>query len=789
MLPNLFRIALRTLWKNRLSTVVNLTGLSVAIGCSVISFLIINRSFVLDNFHENRDRIYQVGNRIEISQNLEIWADSPQPLGPAMAEAFPQIEHAVRVHPVNYSTRLGEEILNESIFFVDPGFLDVFTFPLIEGNADALLDPNSTIISERYAIKYFGDQDPIGQEIVYSITPDEKVTLIVQGVVQDLPSNASFVFDILVNFERLYMDGRKREGNWSGWVTATFILLREGSSIHELENQTGPFVELQNSNTPHWSIDSLFFFSLSEASRRSNDYSNSLCAGVPPLAISLVSLAALSMLLLACANYTNNKLVSISSRFQEIGLRKVVGGNNRQIMWQHLGENLLFLLIAFIAGVQLSEMLLLPGWNQLIGEPVLDINLYDNIYLWIFLAFLLSICSLVTGIYPSVIASRFSAAEIFRFHTKTGGQGRFIRGLVLVQFSITLLFLIFTVGIYQNAMYQSEKDWGYHHKNLLVLYLPDTQHFEPFEQRIRALPGVESTTGAWNHFGFAQSLTGITINDVDHRIETIRASASYCEFIGMNLVAGQFFEEGMTPSSHQMIVNETFVREMGWTDPLHETVRIDTTLHTVIGVVQDFHSRSFLEPIEAMMIRLSGRNDQQVLIARVREGEALHVNDQVEEIWSELIPDIPYTGYYQDDAFNRLVELNEKLTSLFIFLGITAMILSLMGLIGIVSATLAKRQREIAIRKVMGATLQQVVSLVVKPFLWVFCGASLVASLAGWYLFQYFLDTTFVYHIGDSFVSIILSFALMLFVILVTLVFQTVRTALTNPADVLRDFE
>jgi putative ABC transport system permease protein len=788
MLKNLLRVAFRNIWKSKFTTIINLAGLSIAVGCAIVSFLLARQMMMIDTFHENRDRIYMVGNEIVISENREVWADNPTPLGPAMLADIPQVEKAVRVEQTVLSIRQDSEFIRENVLAVDEDFFDVFTFPLLQGSKDALSEPNSTFITQRYAKIYFGEEDPIGKELVYSDGPTETNSLVVRGVTEDPKPNASFNFDIIIPFSMLLTDGDVIEDSWSNWTKATFILLKEGVTIDEIEPLCDKYVVHQNEVSPSWAIDKLIFIPLLKASRNADDYENNICNGVPHLALIMMSAGALFLLLLACSNYTNHTIVNITRRFHEIGLRKVVGGNSTQILMQHIGENFLFLTIAFIISIILAEALLIPGWNIVAGsESGLEMNVLANPQLWIFFAAMLLIVGTLTGLYPAWIAAKFQVSEIFRKSSKTGGGSKFIRGLITFQFFVTLLFLIFTIGVYQNAHYQMNKDWGYDQENVLVLPLPDASWYDVLSTKINEIPEVESVAGVQTHFGRMEALTGINVNDIDYRVQSLRGSAEYIDVMKMRLKEGRTFEGEFDVNIPEIVINETFVEAMGWENPLEQQLKIGTTNYSVIGIVEDFHALSFARKIPPLMIRMSQPENYRLATFRISEGASLKTSQRVKEIWAEVLPNMPYRGYFQDESFSSLEEDNDKLLKLFTFSGGAALLISLMGIIGIVAATLVKRQREIAIRKVMGARVRQIIDLIIRPFVLIFLIASTLASVAGWFLFKMFLNETFAYHVQTSPQLIAIAFGSLLAVILITLVLQTIRAAFSNPSDVLRD--
>lgn len=403
MINSYLKLAFRNLIRNKLTSVINIVGLSIAIGCCIFTFLVFNRHFTLDAFHENADKIFIVENVISTNGEEEIWGNSPVALGPALQKDFPQIERSVRIRQQWITVRSGDNCFNECIQFVDDGFLDMFTFPLKYGNKNSLVDHNVVILDEKTALRYFGNVNPIGERLIFIFNNNQQESFIVQGVAEKLPQTASFNFNMLVNYTKQFNLKLIDPNNWQQLTSATFIQLSDPASIHTIAAGMNRYFELQKAADFNRPIQKFVCEPLLKMGRNSYKVRDSICGvSLTPNHILPMVIGNLFLLLLACFNYMNIGVVVAARRVKEIGIRKVMGSTRIQLVYQFIGEHLLLCLIALLLGIIFAETVILPAFKTVFGD-FFNLSILDfisNLNLWLFLIGLLFITGVGAGAYP-----------------------------------------------------------------------------------------------------------------------------------------------------------------------------------------------------------------------------------------------------------------------------------------------------------------------------------------------------------------------------------------------------
>lgn len=791
MFRNYFKIAYRNLLKSKVASVINLIGLSIAIGCSITSYLFIEMRYSMDAFHEHADRIFIAENVIDRDGSRQLWADSPMPLGPAMAADFPQIERAVRVAYGGGTMRYEDKVFQEGLWFVDEGFFDVLTFPLRYGDPGALADPNALILSAQAAERYFGEENPVGRSVSITFSKDRQATFTVAGVAAPFPENAGISFNLLTRYDRLQDVSDERLDDWSRYTGATFLLLHNPADIADIAAGMDRYKVLQNAASEDWPIAAFEFVPLRKLSLQ-EEARGRISGGPPPAAAISIGLIGLFLLALACLNYMNIAIATAARRLKEIGVRKVVGSSRRQIALQFLTENVLLCLLALTLGVLAARFFLVPGFNALFGEmgmPRLSVALGENLRLWGFLLALLVGTGLASGAYPAFYVSSFKPIAIFKGSQALGGGSLFMRSFLTFQFVLAFITMITGVILTQNARYQSQRDWGYNQENTLVVPLSDPAHYAMLRDEAAQNPNVLAYAGAPHHVGRSRGYSVVDIQG--QKLESVRFDVGhdYLETIGVRLKAGRLFERAHGgDAAGSILVNELFVRNAGWDDPIGQQVRFDSTTFTVAGVVEDFHYANFFQEIQPALFRLKpDEAAYRFLVLRVAPGAGIETGAAMEAAWKRLVPDAPYEGVFQDTVFDRFYRDSANISKVFSFTALMALLISCMGLFGLASQNIARRMREISIRKVLGATVVGVTSLVNRKFVVLMAVAAVVATPASYFLAGAFLDGVFEYRTPIGPLPFFIAYALVFATAVLTMSTQLYRVATANPARELRN--
>lgn len=784
MFKNIMKLAFRNFVKNKMFLFISLVGLSVAIGCSTISFVYVDYMNNMDSFHENVDEVFQVEKVINMSGNTQVYGDTPIPLGPSLAADFPQVRRVARINNGWGTFRYKDRVFREQFLFVDEEFFDMFTFPLLAGNKDALKDKNSVIISEKYAEKYFGKEDPIGKEIIVSHNDEYQQLFFVKGIARD-PYNSSIRFDILLTYEKRLDWGVKDLNDWSIWNWATFIQLSNPDDIISIESGMDKYIKLYNAANEDRPVSSFIFEPLSKISKNSYKVRNSIGVGAYPIGLVIIFLAGLFLLLIACLNYLNIGIVTATRRLKEIGIRKVLGSSRFNLVIQHIGENVLLCSIAVILGVLLAKLYLFPSFINALGRPI-EMNLLGNYRLWLYFCMTLLITGIGTGGYPALYVSRFQPVNILRKTLKVGGGTKITKMLISFQFVLTFITIATSINMAQNAAYQKSRDWGYNQEQVIGVRLDGEKHYEIYKNVISQNPDILSIAGSRNHIGGSSSRDIVVYEGNKYEITRFSVGYDYLKTMQLRLKEGRTFDRNLaTDLDNSIIINEKFATSMGWEQPLNKSVVIDTNSYSVIGVVEDFHYRTFASPVGPAMFRLCDKNDFIYLLVRSKAGAAAQTAETLEENWKTTIPNEPFNVFYQDEIWDGYFRNLDGITMLFSFIAGVAIVISCMGLFGLISINILKRMKEISIRKVFGATVVTIINLLNKNLIIIMIISTVIATPICYFFVRSIL-AFYEYHSPMNIFSFLIAGLLMTIISLLTVVSRIYKAARSNPVDTLR---
>lgn len=790
MLKNYLTLAFRNLIKNKLPAAINIFGLSVAIGCSLLVFMVIDLQLTKDQFHERGEQIFLIGHTIESQQGRELWGSSPVALGPALAAASPEVSRAVRVRRGAAVMRHDAQVFEESLWFVDPDFLDLFTFPLKWGQATALHDARSVILSEDLAQKYFGAANPVGQTITLTFAEAQQEAFVVRGVAEPFSPRASFSFNLLLPFEVQRDLGLALDDNWGNHVQATFAEVANPAAADALPDVLLPYLERQHAARPDRPIAGFFVQPLLTFSSNAYQIRGSLAGGEVPQAMTMLFLIGVFLVVLACINYINVAIASAARRAKEIGIRKVVGGYRGQLIAQFLSENLLLCFLALLLGLVLAEAFFLPGFKTLVGQEDSDLSVFlffDHPHLWLYLTGLLLFTSLVSGGYPAIYIASFAPVSILRGRLKVKGKERFTRTLLTVQFMVSFLAIALAVVMWQNDQYQRSLDWGYDQDHVLAVELQEGTPFARLAQRLAQEAGVVQVAGTAQHLGHSSLSSVVRVQEEEYRVTRLDVGAGYLELMDLRLQAGRLFDPDQpTEAATSVLINETMARTLGWADPVGQPLQFGEQTYTVVGVLQDFHYYNFLRDIPPTLVRLAPPSAFNYLVLRTDPGRGVMTADQVQRTWQALFPDSPLQLFFQDSVFDRAFRDNRTVMGLMGTTGGIALLLSCMGLFGLVVLVIAKKRRDLSVHKVLGASAWQVARLINRSFLrLLLIGIALAAPLA-YFVLEAVLASTYRYYVPVGLMPFLVGATVLVVVAGLTIASQVYRAATANPVDALR---
>ncbi|MFD2573023.1 ABC transporter permease [Spirosoma soli] len=786
MLTNYFKIAWRTLVKNRLYTGINIAGLSVSMAACWLITLYVWNELTFDQFHERADSIYRVITRFKMTNSDDGLALSSADVGPRLQQTYPEVLKTVRFKSVPVATiRKGNELTNEGdVYQVDKSLFDVFSYHLLFGSKTAWDRPNSAILTQQIAEKYFGETNPIGKILQLNGQP-----YTVTGVLQNLPANTDLTFKILLSWQ----NAPATVEDVFDTSCFTYVLLADHTQASNFRRKLTQFDQVQV--TPR--VKALGLGNDIKIEHQLQPltalhFVGGLFDDTPKgnrLYLIVFSVVAVFILLVACINYMNLYVIQSTRRHKEVGVRKVMGASKRQLVNQFLGEALLIMLMstllsfAVILGVR-------PVFEQLTGIPL---TMPD----WSLVAVglgVLSLVGLLTGLYPAVILSSPEPVNILKGQSFGIGRQWTRRSLVILQFTLSVIIIVSTLVVRQQTRYLRSKDPGFAKEQVLIVSVPADETIRKKMSVLKATLGQSSRIDAVS-LGLSpitnEAKASVIKETGGQRTEQLVFSAhideAYLNLLRIKLRAGRNFNPNLTSDKkHAVIVNESFVKWMGWrmdqaVGQIVKTSAHDSLNQQVIGVVSDYHFASLHNRIEPILLYYQTDNPLNVLVRLKPSDVAV-----VQSAWASLIPAYPFEAAFLDTSFNKQYEQEEKGTTLLSWFSILIILIACLGLFGLIAFTAEQRTKEIGIRKVLGASVVQIVALLTKDFMMLVLIAIVVASPIAWYAMNRWLQS-FAYKIDIDGWAFVFAGLLAIGIALLTISFQSIKAALMNPVNSLRN--
>lgn len=795
MFQNYFKIALRNLLKHKSYSLINITGLSIGMACCMLMVLYIQDELSYDQFNEKADRVYRVvaGNR---DDGQPTNANGAFSWAPSLRTDFSrEIEHAVRFRKMGWNEKrviaFGENRFYEpNLFFADANVFDVFTFPFISGDArTALIRPNTIVITESMAEKYFGRQPALGKTLAIDANNDGQFTgYEVTGVIKDVPSNSHIQFDFLASFASL----KGRTEGWGFDPVFTYVLLAPGISKTEVESQLDGFLK-KHMKEPWYSIT---LQPLSEIRLHSK-----LRAELTPNGdmqyVYMFSAIAVFILGIACINFMNLATARSSQRAREVGMRKVLGAYRSQLIRQFLSEALMLSLLSTIISFGLIE-LLLPVFNNVAGKRM-TVDVLSNLPMLGGLIAAGLIGGLAAGSYPAFFLSAFQPIEVLKGQLKSGSAWTvwFRKGLVIFQFAISVILIIGTLVVSDQMQLVRRFNLGFDRDQIVVLPVNDgiRQNITAFRTAMLENAGVQNMTLTEQVPARSGNGSGYTVEGLPEDFGMHRYFVDYyfLQTYGIPLIAGRNFDDTRpSDATDAFLVNEAFLREVGWKSPEMALGKLVKTRWSgqdisgnIIGVTKDFQLFSFREEVTPLVINMRPLKNLNFISLRVTANEYASVLNHIESVWNRFSPDYPFDYYFLNDDFDRLHRSDEQLGRVFAYFAFLAIFIACLGLFGLAAFTTEQRTKEIGIRKVLGASVSGIVALLSKDFVKLVTIAGFLACPVAYYMMRQW-QADFVYKAPLSTATFLIAIALALLIALATVSYQAMKAATANPVKTLK---
>jgi putative ABC transport system permease protein len=809
MLKNYILVALRNLWRQRGYTLINIFGLTIGLASTIFILLYVINEMTYDRFHEKSDRIYRVWISGSMPATEMRHAVSSAPMAEALLNDYPEVEQAVRLRNAGgRMVKRGDITFQETddeFIFADSTFFDVFSFELLKGDPGTCLkEPRSIVLTEEYARKYFGDEDPMGQTL--KIEQDTNLSVIT-GVMADFPQNSHFHYKMLGSLSTL---AYSRDTNWLSHNYYTYVVLKEGTDPVEFESQlrgmlvkyVGPMLEQflgidiqqfeESGNSYGYKVQKLTEIHLQSDLQYEHEPNGN------PLYVYVFLVAAILMLTMAGINFMNLATARSTTRAREVGLRKVVGSKRRQLIVQFLTESVLLSLISLVAAVSLVY-LFLPGYNNMI-QLRLQFDIFDHSWIIPLLVLFAVVVGIAAGSYPALILASFKPAAVFSSEKTSSGRSLLRRVLIILQFTVTIVILIGTIVVNRQLHYMQNKDTGFDKENIMLVQRSDVLEgrIDAFKEQIgqhsNVIVAANTTHIPTNQYSDnAHWIGGWDRNEI-FTLATSRVSYDFDRAMGLEMVSGRFFSRDMPSDSSGVVVNEATVKALGLEDPLNTRFMEpgqdgeEDTFKPIIGVVKDFHFASMQADIAPMAMHFMPGNYGGTITIRLGEGSRTEALAFVEQTWNEFNSDAPFEYTWMDEEFDKLFATERRTAQILLVFSILSIFITCLGLLGLISYTTNQRTREIGIRKIMGASVRVVMRLLSREVINLLAISGLISIPAyfgarAWLQkFAYSIN----FQVGVFFLVLFLVSAIVLLLAMLTVSYHSYKAATANPAESIR---
>ncbi len=785
MFKNYFKITLRNIKGSKLYSALNIIGLSVGLASFILIALYVQYELSFDKYHENTNRIYRV-----VKEGRTF---TPAPLGPALKENFPEVEAVTRIIQ-NKNMVISHEqnsFLEDEFYWAGPETFKIFSIPFIMGDPETVLkNPFSIVISQKMANKYFGIEDPIGK----NLNVNNQTDFTVAGIFSDMPSNSHFVMDFIVPYKDYWQINGGDITHWGANFSYTYFLLKEGASPEVLESKIHPVIEkpLYEQFSYKKPYPKKYFLQPITEIHLHSHRMEEISVNNDIKYIYLFSLIAFLILFIACINYMNLATARSIRRGKEVGMRKVVGAQRKQLILQFLGESVTMTVLALALSILLIP-LVLPAFNNLVERP-LSFDPVSNSQLFIGLVFIVVFVGLFAGSYPAMSVSGFKPITVLSGVFTRSSKGKKFRNiLVLFQFSITIILLICTLTIREQLIYVKNVNVGYNKDQIITMSVRDRvvrQNIESIKTELLQYPNVTAVSTSARLPNDIDTFISryLNVNKPDEQITIFYNTADY-DFIDLydiEIVEGRNFSRDFASDANGVfLVNEAAVKAADWESPIGQTFTPwNGQTGEIVGIMKDFHFHSLHSPIDPLFISLKPQAFFKISI-KIKPTNIPVTIDFLKNTMKKFSPNYPFNCSFFDEVFDRAYHTEQRMVNIFSSFAILAILIACLGLFGLTAFAVEQRTKEIGIRKVVGASVPGIAILLSKQFTkWV-----LIANIMAWPAAYFFMKNwlqDFAYRINLGWHIFVLSAILALVIALITVSYQSIKAAVANPVESLR---
>ncbi len=784
MLKNFITIAIRSFFRQKFYSLINIIGLSTGLACVVFIYLWVHDELQMDTFHQQSDKIFRVVSNITGSTSIITWETTPGPLRDELLKAIPEVEYAARtMDNGDQLFQLGEKNFMESGFFADEDLFRIFSFPVVAGDAThPVPDKSAVAISQRLATKLFGNEDPIGKSVKVQRL-EKKIT----AVFADIPGHSTLQFDFILHFD-IYKEQRGDGFNFGNFDHPLYITLNNPENASAINDKINQHIDkLGNEDSDPTKID--FYMQPFGEAYLHAAFENGVPVGGRIKYVEIFTIVALVILLIACINYMNMATAKAATRAKEVGIRKVVGAQRKSLVTQFITESILLSTLSLVLAIGIVY-LLLPLFNLMVSKNIV-LSFSDPNFISFAIVIIL-ITGLSAGSYPAFFLSSFRPMNVLKgtmLSSFSGAQLR--RTLVLFQFALTVVLIASAIVVFQQVEFIRSKNLGYNRDATLTFGMRGDlrKNFNAFQEELERNPAIEKVARANMVMTQVNNQTS-SVNwqgkaeDSDQYFRVVVVDYDLPELLDFTLSEGRFFSPDYNDTNN-FVVTKRSVEEMGLTNPVGEKISVWGQDGTIVGVIDDFHSRSMHESIDPIVF-FCKPDWTYIAYVHIKQGETGSAISQLEETHKKLNPEYPLEFAFLDDSFDRMYQTEKTIGSLAFSFTVMAIIISGLGLIGLAAYTAERKKKEISVRKTLGASVSGLVTMMCKEFVKISLIAAVIGCPVAYYLMDQFLQG-YAYHTPLQFAPFIYTAGGVMLLALIIVITQVARAATANPMDALRN--
>ena len=789
MIKNYFKLGLRNLLKNRLSSSINILGLALAVGCCLVVFQFFDWTTHWDNFDHKLNNLFVVEKVSGKDGNQQYWGNSPSPIGPMLKSDFPQIKNITRANYTGVIIKEGDNVFRENVTFVDNAFYKMFDYPVKWGNKENFTAQDGIVLTEELSTKLFGKENAVGKNVNVRFNLSGRETVVnftVKGVFDTMPIETSWHFSALIPRSKMTALGLDKPADWAQNTDITFVEADNEAALSPIITQSKKYLQLYNAANPNDKISAFHFQPLTTMWSHSDTVNNNRFDSTAMAGYILLLTIAVALLLMVYFNYMNIAIASASTRLKEIGVRKVMGSNRKQIIFQFILENMILCTIAVAIGLLLARYIFVPWFHQIANVDLRE-GMFANKRTWATVFILIIVSALSGAAYPSFYISAFKPVNIIKGNSKMGSNNRFRKVLLGLQFFLTFLAISMAIAFTGENNNIKARPWGYNPANNVVVTLDKSANFAAFKSELINNNIVKSVTGSVQPIGSYTRQLVVKADGKDETVQSISALPGFASHLGIGIKKGRDLDEQFkSDETGAVLVNQAFMKQMHWTSGIGKNIAFENHYYKVVGEVNDFHFQDFQSPVVPLLIMGCKQADVTFVYVKTTPGLFSNAHKGVEKVWKKVNPDLPYEYYYQDNVFDRYFSAFVQVSKIMTAVSIIMIVISISGIFGLALLILGKKMKEISVRKVLGAGMGAIVFLINREFL----TAIGFALLFGFPLSYWLTSVLFKIIESESSVSFapfVLAFMSLIIMTLISVSWHIYKANTSNPTRYLKE--